>query len=151
MGRYSQVLSASCGDFVIHRADGPFAYHLAVVVDDAATGISQIVRGSDLLASTPRQIYLQRLLDYPTPSYAHLPLVTGPDGGKLSKRDNAVSIAANVDLCKEGGNLLISALKFLGQRPPAFLNGATQYEILEWAIVNFEPSAIPHVSAHFGS
>ncbi|GAB7026181.1 tRNA glutamyl-Q(34) synthetase GluQRS [Geotalea toluenoxydans] len=149
MGRYSQVLTASCGDFVIRRADGPFAYHLAVVVDDAATGINQVVRGSDLLSSTPRQIYLQRLLGYSTPSYAHLPLVTGPDGAKLSKRDNAVSLAANVDLHKDGGALLLAALRFLGQAPPLFLNGAPQQEILHWAVFNFKPENIPRISSSF--
>lgn len=149
MGRYSQVLSASCGDFVIHRADGPFAYHLAVVVDDASTGVTQVARGSDLLASTPRQMYLQRLLGYATPSYAHLPLVIGPNGTKLSKRDNAVSISANGDLRKDGGKLLLSALKFLGQHPPKVLTGATQYEILEWAIASFEPLDVPSVPGPF--
>ncbi|WP_243371302.1 tRNA glutamyl-Q(34) synthetase GluQRS [Geotalea sp. SG265] len=149
MGRYSQVLTASCGDFVIRRADGPFAYHLAVVVDDAASGVNQVVRGSDLLTSTPRQIYLQRLLGYPLPSYAHLPLVTGPDGAKLSKRDNAVSLAANIDLRKEGGRLLLAALRFLGQEPPVFLVGAPPQEILDWGVLHFNPENIPHVSSPF--
>lgn len=147
MGRYSQVLSASCGDFVIQRADGPFAYHLAVVVDDAESGVNQVVRGADLLSSTPRQIYLQRLLGYPTPSYAHLPLVTAPGGAKLSKRDNAVSLAAGLDLRKDGGRLLLAALRFLGQQPPPSLKGASCYDILDWAITRFDPSLIPHVSA----
>ncbi len=147
MGRYSQVLSASCGDFVIQRADGPFAYHLAVVVDDAESGVNQVVRGSDLLSSTPRQIYLQRLLGYPTPSYAHLPLVMGPGATKLSKRDNAVSLAAGLDLRKDGGKLLFAALRFLGQSPPPPLAGASCYEILDWGIAGFDPTLIPHVSA----
>ena len=150
-GRYSQVLSASCGDFVIQRADGPFAYHLAVVVDDAACGVNQVVRGADLLPSTPRQIYLQRLLGYPTPSYCHLPLVTGPGGTKLSKRDNAVSLAAGLDLRRDGGKLLLSALRFLGQLPPSELTGAPCYEILNWAIACFDPSLIPHAAAPFVS
>lgn len=151
MGRYSQVLTASCGDFVIRRADGPFAYHLAVVVDDAAAGVNQVVRGADLLTSTPRQIYLQRLLGYGTPVYAHLPLVTGPDGAKLSKRHNAVSLAANVDLRKDGGILLLAALRFLGQEPPEFLTGAPQAEILQWGVLNFKPGNIPQVSSPFPS
>jgi glutamyl-Q tRNA(Asp) synthetase len=149
MGRYGQVLTASCGDFVIRRADGPFAYHLAVVVDDAATGVTQVVRGADLLTSTPRQIYLQRLLGYPTPSYGHLPLVTGADGTKLSKRHNAVSLAANVDLRKNGGVLLMAALHFLGQAPPSFLNGAPPNEILCWGVLNFKPEHVPQVSSPF--
>lgn len=148
-GRYSQALSASCGDFVIHRADGPFAYHLAVVVDDEATGVNQVVRGADLLPSTPRQIYLQRLLGYRTPVYAHLPLVISPDGGKLSKRDNAVSIAADKDLRKDGGNLLLSALRFLGQQPPSSLRNTSCYEVLEWAIAHFVPGNISCTASPF--
>jgi glutamyl-Q tRNA(Asp) synthetase len=149
MGRYSQHLTASCGDFVIHRADGPYAYHLAVVVDDNAAGVNQLVRGADLLSSTPRQIYLQRIFDYPTPRYCHLPLVLSPDGAKLSKRDNAVSLAAGRDLVREGGALLLSALRFLGQAPPSELRGASPKEILQWGVANFDRSAVPRSSAPF--
>ncbi|GFO64708.1 tRNA glutamyl-Q(34) synthetase GluQRS [Geomonas paludis] len=149
MGRYSQHLTASCGDFVIHRADGPYAYHLAVVVDDAASGVNQVVRGADLLASTPRQIYLQRIFDFPTPAYFHLPLVTGPDGAKLSKRDNAVSLAAGRDLEQEGGRLLLAALRFLGQSPPPELQGAAPAEILEWGVAHLDICAIPRTPAPF--
>jgi glutamyl-Q tRNA(Asp) synthetase len=149
MGRYSQHLTSSCGDFVIHRADGPYAYHLAVVVDDAASGVNQIVRGADLLSSTPRQIYLQRIFGYATPAYSHLPLVTGPDCSKLSKRDNAVSFAAGRDLSKDGGSLLVSALRFLGQNPPADLATASPKEVLEWGICHFNKSTIPRTFAPF--
>ncbi|MBU5613058.1 tRNA glutamyl-Q(34) synthetase GluQRS [Geomonas azotofigens] len=149
MGRYSQHLTASCGDFVIHRADGPYAYHLAVVVDDAASGVNQVVRGADLLASTPRQIYLQRIFGFPTPSYCHLPLVTGPDGAKLSKRDNAVSLAAGRDLEREGGRLLFAALRFLGQVPPPQLRDAAPAELLEWGVAHLDVSAIPRTPAPF--
>lgn len=147
MGRHSQALSASCGDFVIQRADGPFAYHLAVVVDDGASGVNQVVRGADLLSSTPRQIYLQKVLGYPTPAYCHLPLVTNPDGAKLSKRDNAVSLAAGMDIAGSGGGLLLAALRFLGQSPPNDLFSAPCREILAWAVAHFDPALIPRRSA----
>lgn len=149
MGRYSQHLTASCGDFVIHRADGPYAYHLAVVVDDAASGVNQVVRGADLLASTPRQIYLQRVFGFTTPDYFHLPLVTGPDGAKLSKRDNAVSLSAGRDLDREGGRLLFAALRFLGQAPPPELRDAAPAELLQWGVAHLDISAIPRSPAPF--
>lgn len=79
-------------DFVIKRADGVFAYQLAVVVDDASQGVTQVVRGADLLGSTARQIALQNALGYPTPEYAHVPLVTAPDGSKIGKRDGALPL-----------------------------------------------------------
>jgi len=80
------------GDFIVKRADGIFAYQLAVVVDDAEQGVTQVVRGEDLLDSTPRQIALQRALGLPTPEYAHVPLARNPDGTKISKRDGAVPL-----------------------------------------------------------
>jgi glutamyl-Q tRNA(Asp) synthetase len=149
MGHYSQPLAGSCGDFVIHRADGPYAYHLAVVVDDAAFGVNQIVRGADLISSTPRQLYLQRVLGYATPRYGHLPLVAGPHGAKLSKRDHAVSIAAGCDLAREGGALLLCALRFLGQAPPRTLEGAAPAEILKWGVACFDSATVPHISGPF--
>jgi glutamyl-Q tRNA(Asp) synthetase len=150
MGRYSQALSASCGDFVVQRADGPFAYHLAVVVDDAACGVNQVVRGADLISSTPRQIYLQKVLGYPTPDYCHLPLVTNPDGNKLSKRDNAVSLAAGHGFSEIKGRLLLAALMFLGQSPPAELSTAPCPEILDWAVAGFVPALISRRAAPLG-
>ncbi|GFE58952.1 tRNA glutamyl-Q(34) synthetase GluQRS [Geobacter sp. AOG1] len=146
MGRFSQSLASSCGDFVIQRADGPFAYHLAVVVDDAESGINQVVRGADLLSSTPRQIYLQKLLGFPKPVYGHLPLVVNPDGTKLSKRENAVSLTDR-DLAREGWTLLFAALRFLGQSPPPDLNGAPCPEILAWGVDSFDPARIPPTPA----
>jgi glutamyl-Q tRNA(Asp) synthetase len=92
-GHIEEDVAEATGDFVIKRADGPFAYQLAVVVDDAAQAVTQIVRGGDLLSSTARQIALQRALGLPQPEYAHLPLVTGRDGAKLGKRDGALPLA----------------------------------------------------------
>jgi glutamyl-Q tRNA(Asp) synthetase len=115
-------------------------------VDDADQGVTQVVRGADLLSSTPRQILLQRLLGYDPPAYAHLPLVTAPGGGKLSKRDNAVSLASGRDLAAEGGRLILAALRFLGQNPPACLAGAPGKEVLAWAAAHFDPSLITSAS-----
>ncbi len=141
-GRICQNLTRGCGDFALRRGDGEFAYQLAVVVDDAITGVTQIVRGDDLLSSTPRQIYLQRLLGLPQPEYCHLPLVTAPGGEKLSKRDNLVSHHLGNWNGREG-ELLLKALSFLGQAPPAELTGAPCGEILRWGAAHFEVSQIP--------
>jgi glutamyl-Q tRNA(Asp) synthetase len=141
-GRVCQNLQQSCGDFVLRRGDGEFAYQLAVVVDDTLTGINQVVRGDDLLSSTPRQIYLQRLLGLPQPQYCHLPLVSGPGGEKLSKRDNLIS--HQLGSCKgREGALLRNVLVFLGHAPPQGLTGASCREILQWSIRNFDASRIP--------
>ena len=91
-GPYSENLKTGCGDFVLRRADGVFVYQLAVVVDDGAAGVTQVVRGCDLLSSTPRQLYLCRLLGLPEPSYWHVPLLTDGEGQKLSKRDAAMDL-----------------------------------------------------------
>jgi len=145
VGPCRQKLADVCGDFVVRRADGLFAYHLATVVDDAEAGVNQVVRGADLLASTPRQIYLQRLLGIGEPAYFHLPLVTGPDGGKLSKRDCAVSLASGRDLGRDGGTLLLAALRFLGQLFPDVPASAPPAAILAAAVAGFRPDAVPAI------
>lgn len=93
-GEYSENLAQECGDFIVRRSDGVYAYQLAVVTDDAEAGVNQIVRGCDLLSSTPRQIWLQRLFDLPTPKYYHVPLLTAPDGRRLSKRERDLDMGA---------------------------------------------------------
>ena len=93
-GAYSENLARMCGDFILRRSDGVYAYQLAVVVDDAAMGITEVVRGQDLLTSTPRQIYLQRLLGYQTPDYCHVPLLCAADGRRLSKREADLTLQA---------------------------------------------------------
>ena len=136
-GPLSQDLENSVGDFVVKRADGPFAYQLAVVVDDAAQGVTEVVRGADLLDSTARQIALQRALGLATPSYAHLPLVLGPDGKKLGKRGGALALET-LDAARLRASLAF-ALKALGQDP---VEGSPP-EMLEEARVRFVPARIP--------
>ena len=92
LGRYAENLARDCGDFYLRRADGVFAYQLAVVVDDALMGVTEVVRGSDLLSSTPRQLWLYRELGLTAPQFYHLPLLLAPDGRRLSKRDGDQSL-----------------------------------------------------------
>lgn len=141
-GGICQMLTDVSGDFAIRRGDGGFAYQLAVVVDDHLAGITQVVRGDDLLASTPRQIYLQQLLGYNRPEYCHLPLVEGPDGAKLSKRDNLVSHHLGNMRGKEK-RLLFAILRFLGQHPPSELERCSCQDILDWGAGHFDVGRIP--------
>lgn len=128
-GPQRENVARQTGDFVVRRADGLFAYQLAVVVDDAEQGITQVVRGADLLQSTARQIALQRALGYPTPAYAHVPLVFSSDGAKLGKRDGALPLPS-LDEARVRETLLI-ALRHLGleveaDAPGEMLRGALQ-------------------------
>lgn len=92
-GDYAQNLAAECGDFILRRSDGVYAYQLAVVVDDAFQGVTQVVRGSDLLDSAPRQLWLQSKLGLPHPEYGHVPLLLSPDGRRLAKRDRDLELS----------------------------------------------------------
>lgn len=105
-GQTSQNLSKLCGDFIVQRADGVFAYQLAVVVDDADMGVTEVVRGSDLLSSTPRQLYLQDVLGFSHPIYAHLPLLVAPDGRRLSKRNHDLDLGVLRDQGKTPEDIL---------------------------------------------
>ena len=137
-GWYEQDVSREVGDFVLLRADGYWAYQLAVVVDDAAQGITEVVRGADLLDSTPRQILLQRALGLPTTAYLHLPLLRGRDGRKLSKSE--------ADLPLDPGDPLPSlrlAWERLGQPPLPLPPGAGVAEFLDAAVARFEVERIP--------
>jgi glutamyl-Q tRNA(Asp) synthetase len=128
-GRQCQILDRDVGDFVLYRADGQFAYQLAVVVDDAEQGVTDVVRGADLLDSTPRQIYLQRLLGYPQPRYLHVPAAVNAAGEKLSKQ----TAAPPVDAAKKEQELS-RALAFLGQ---------PQTGDLAAALKSWNPALIP--------
>ena len=137
-GYQTQRLQSDVGDFIIQRRDGLIAYQIAVVVDDAEQGITEVVRGSDLLDSTPRQIYLQCLLDLPSPEYAHLPVVVDANGNKLSKQTGARPIDTGKD-----PQVLFRALEFLGQRPPLELRGAKAAELLGWGVNNWCLENVP--------
>lgn len=137
-GRFRQRLESTIGDFVLQRADGVFAYQLAVVVDDAEQGVTHVVRGEDLLGSTPRQIYLQQLLGYAIPSYLHLPIVVNALGEKLSKQTGAAQIDASDPVLQ-----LITAVRFLGQRPPAELINEDIASFWKWATENWKQEMIP--------
>jgi glutamyl-Q tRNA(Asp) synthetase len=126
-GRIEQDVAAEVGDFVLRRADGLWAYQLAVVVDDAAQGITDIVRGADLLDSTARQIFLQRLLGYARPRYLHVPAAVNAAGEKLSKQTGAAAIDPSP-------NALRQALAFLGQQEAGTLRDA---------VSNWDPGRIP--------
>jgi glutamyl-Q tRNA(Asp) synthetase len=130
-GDIFQSVEKEIGDFVLRRADGFYAYQLTVVVDDAHQGVTDVVRGADLLDSTARQIHLQRLLGFATPRYLHLPVAANAAGEKLSKQTQAA------DACAAD---IPAALRFLGMLPPA---GLMPRELLPWAAAHWDPARIP--------
>ncbi len=137
-GVQKQDLENEVGDFVLRRADGLFAYQLAVVVDDALQQITEVVRGSDLLDSTPRQILLQRYLGYPTPAYRHLPIAVNNEGLKLSKQTYAPALETDNSL-----PVLWQALEFLGQQPPQELLEGELASFWRWARDHWQGEAVP--------
>ena len=139
-GGVAQNLEKDIGDFVLYRADRIYAYQVAVVVDDAEQRITDVVRGADLLGSTARQIYLQRLLSLPTPHYVHVPVAVNTAGEKLSKQTLAPAI--------DRGNIaaaLTSALRFLGHAPPAELDRASTRDVWSWAVENWRLARVPRI------
>ncbi|MFP4496292.1 MAG: tRNA glutamyl-Q(34) synthetase GluQRS [Halochromatium sp.] len=144
-GGIVQHLAREVGDLVLRRADGFYAYQLAVVVDDAEQGITQVVRGADLLASTPRQVYLQRCLGLPRPAYAHLPLVLGDDGRKLSKSLAAAPVDPSNPL-----PALERAWRLLGQTPLAEPPSDVE-TFWQQAIPSWDPSRVPSGPHRLGS
>lgn len=137
-GAMGQNLDRESGDFILRRADGLYAYQLAVVVDDAEQSVTDVVRGADLLSSTPRQIYLQRLLDLATPRYAHLPAAVNALGAKLSKQTGAQPLDRG-----RAAETIAAALSFLGQTPPPELRRVPLREIWDWALSHWDLRAVP--------
>ncbi len=140
-GEFQQQLLNEVGDFVIRRRDGLCAYQLAVVLDDAEQGVTDVVRGADLLDSTPRQLYLQELLGLPQPRYLHVPLIVQADGHKLGKQYRSPALAsaqAAAELCR--------GLRALGQQPPRGLSHTTASEVLAWAVAHWDATRIPRCS-----
>lgn len=137
-GKYSQNLEEEIGDYIIKRADGYFAYHLATVIDDAEQNITEVVRGLDLLDSTPRQVYLQQKLKLSVPSYLHLPVAIDETGKKISKSDKASSATDKTVI-----NILFNALNFLGFSPDEQLNTSNVETVLDWAIKNWDITKLP--------
>jgi len=140
---FCQKIHTDIGDFILKRRDQLFAYQLAVVVDDQLQNVNQIVRGADLFDNTPRQIYIQQLLNYQTPEYLHFPIATTSDGKKLSKQNQAPQITTdNISNILDN---LISALKFLGQSPPSYSDFSNTDELWLWAMTHWKSDNIPKV------
>ncbi|MGH8677008.1 MAG: glutamate--tRNA ligase family protein, partial [Burkholderiales bacterium] len=141
-GRVTRHLARDIGDFVVYRADHVYAYHLACAVDDAEQGVTDVVRGADLIDSTPRQIYLQQLLGLSTPAYLHLPVALSDSGMKLSKQ----TLAQPVDMhCP--AKTIHAVLGFLGQQPPAELARLTPREAMQFAQRHWSRERLPHAIA----
>jgi glutamyl-Q tRNA(Asp) synthetase len=147
-GNYCSSLESDTGDFIVRRKDGLHAYQLAVVVDDAWQGITHVMRGIDLLDSTPRQLYLQKLLGLPHPQYAHLPVLVNELGAKLSKQSLAPPVYAD-----DPSRLLFRTLLYLQQAPDPALQFEAPVIILHWAVEHWHPeklaglASIPESSA----
>ena len=139
-GRVGHDLEKRIGDFVLYRADRVYAYQLAAAVDDAEQGVTHVVRGADLLDSTPRQIYLQRLLKLPTPRYAHLPVVVDERGEKLSKQTGAAPLES-----RDIASSLARALRFLGHDAPRELEHAGVADLWAWAQASWRLDRVPRV------
>lgn len=141
-GEQGKNLLQTGGDFIVRRRDGVHAYHLAVVVDDAAQEINEILRGADLLDVTAEQLYLQDALGFPHPAYLHIPVLVDSAGRKLSKQNGAAAVET-----EQPGRILFHLLDLLGQSPPCELQGAPPAELLAWAVPNWDIQAVPRVAA----
>ena len=137
-GTYRQDVAGAVGDIILQRRDEIFAYVLAVVIDDAAQGVTHIIRGADLLDNTPRQIYLQRLLGLPQPNYAHVPVLTEADGAKLAKSRRSVPLSGESPVAA-----LLSIFLLLGLAPPAALGSAAIAAAWDWGIEHWQVGVVP--------
>lgn len=146
MGDYLQLLTQDIGDFVLRRRDGLFSYQLAVVIDDHLQGVTEIIRGADLIDSTPRQILLQQCLGFKTPVYGHIPLAINNLGQKLSKQHHAKQLPKN----NEQKQVWL-ALDWLKQNPPVELRVAPIQDVIDWGIVNWDISKIPNSKKGFSA
>lgn len=140
-GSISQDLTRAVGDFVIRRADGITAYQLATVIDDAFQGVTDVVRGADLLYSTPRQMYLQRCLGLPQPGYAHVPVLVDTSGQKLGKSTGALALGSTQRAAE-----LSRCLTWLGQVPPEAMATWAVADVIAWAVEHWRPGQIPSVA-----
>lgn len=138
LGKQSINLTQQVGDFTIKRRDQHFSYQLASGIDDAEQGITEVVRGADLLSCTSSHIHVQNVLNLPSPQYCHLPVAINSEGQKLSKQNHAKAIFA-----KDSTELLYKTLKFLGQMPPIQLNKANQEDIWSWAKTHWQLDLVP--------
>lgn len=138
-GLVTEHLVGPDSDFIIKRKDGIIAYQFAVVIDDYLQGITEIVRGCDLLTSTPKQIYLQQLLGYPTPHYLHVPVIIDQQGFKLSKQ----TLATAVDT-ENPGQLIFDLLVLLKQQPPLELKRASLEDVLAWGVTHWQAAPLQH-------
>lgn len=136
-----QDISHDSGDFIVRRADNIFAYHLATAIDDSLQGITDVIRGADLLDSTAKQLYLQSLLQLRSPTYGHVPVLTDIQGVKISKRDRAMDVLMQ----DSPGRILFAALSFLGQAPAPELATAAPSEIISWARQHWDLSRVAPV------
>lgn len=147
-GEYHENLLRGCGDFIIRRADGVYAYQLAVVTDDAQAGVTQVVRGRDLLSSVPRQMYLQRMLGFQTPQYYHVPLLVAQDGRRLSKREHDLDLGALQG--RFTPEQLVGWLSYLAglQDAPVSVRAKELAEAFDWRRVRAENIVVDSVFFH---
>lgn len=137
---YTQALATDVGDFVVRRADDVIAYQLATVVDDAHQGVTEVVRGADLLSSTPRQVLIAGFLDYPAVRYAHIPVIVDASGSKLGKSQGALALDHDAVVSQ-----LWHCLMLLGQRPPEALRDGTRDSLLRWGVTHWDLARVPCV------